>query len=181
MEGCKGVNWIWLQDFGAEEKEEPVLALFRKELEVKQLLQKAVLRISADSRYKLYVNGKLAEVGPSKGDRQVWFLDEVNILPYLHSGKNVLSVQVLRYPLEHMKGNHGIFRTEHPGLYAAGEIVDTDGNCCFISADRSWKAKKDQMFHIKSESDIFAPLQIYESTGGDAKLKGWMNTGYDDS
>lgn len=181
MEGCKGVNWIWLQDFGAEEKEEPVLALFRKELEVKQLLQKAVLRISADSRYKLYVNGKLTEVGPSKGDRQVWFLDEVNILPYLHSGKNVLSVQVLRYPLEHMKGNHGIFRTEHPGLYAAGEIVGTDGNCCFISADRSWKAKKDQMFHIKSESDIFAPLQIYESTGGDAKLKGWMNTGYDDS
>lgn len=173
-------NWIWLDEWTAEEKETPVLALFRKELVIEEPVERAVIRISADSRYKLFVNGHLAEVGPSKGDRQVWFLDEVNIGKWLVQGENVLAVQVLRYPLEHDRGNHGIFRTEHPGLYVTGSVCYVSGQCVQIAADESWKCRKDSMFCIESESHIFAPLQIYERTGGDRKLNGWMRAGYDD-
>ena len=51
--------------------------------------QKGIIQVSADSRYKLYVNGQLAEIGPCKGDRQIWFADKVNLMPYLKKGKKV--------------------------------------------------------------------------------------------
>lgn len=177
----KKTNWVWLKQWEPNDKEEPALALFRKNIELLAEPEKAVLRISADSRYKLFVNGKFAEMGPSRGDHQVWFLDEVDIMPYLNKGKNVLSVMVLRYPLEHSKGNHGIFRTEYPGLYTEGEIIDKNGNIYCLNADESWKGRKDKMYHIVSEAKTFAPLQIYERTKGDAELRGWLRSDYDDN
>ena len=118
--------WIWLKNWSAEDRNEPALVLFRKVLEVAGDLKRAGFCISADSRYKLYINGKLAEIGPSRGDGQVWFYDEVDVLPYLKKGKNIIAVQVLRYPRIHRKGNHGIFRTESPGLYLRGKLTFTD-------------------------------------------------------
>ncbi len=177
----KNINWIWLNKWESEKQQEAILVLFRKEIFLPKELKSAKLKISADSRYKLFINGYMAEAGPSKGDRQVWFLDEVDILPYLREGKNVLAVQVMRYPLIHKKGNHGIFRTEFPGLYVEGTVVDSVGERYKLNADSGWKCRKDRMFSIVSESEIFAPLQIYEQTGGDIELKGWMNPEYDDS
>ncbi|HIT90358.1 MAG TPA: hypothetical protein IAC41_08075 [Candidatus Merdenecus merdavium] len=176
----KHTNWIWLKKWMEEDKDEPVLALFRKKIMISEKVKSARIRISADSRYKLFVNGYLEEVGPSKGDRQVWFVDEVDISQWLMKGENILAVQVLRYPLEHEKGNHGIFRTAYPGLYVEGGILDAKGQFYDISGDDSWKSRKDNMFHIESESDVFAPLQIYERTGGDSKLQGWMFPSYED-
>jgi len=174
-----GTGWIWIKDWSAEDKESPGTVLFRKTIELSKQPDKAEMRISADSRYKLYVNGKLAEAGPSKGDRQVWFMDEVNLLPYLKLGENVLAVIVLRYPLIHNKGNHGIFRTEYPGLFVQGRITDVSGRGYDINADESWFGRKDDGFAIVSESDGFAPLQIYEDCKGSAWKQGWMMPGYD--
>lgn len=177
--------WIWLKNWSAEDRNEPALVLFRKVLEVAGDLKRAGFCISADSRYKLYINGELAEVGPSRGDGQVWFYDEKDVLPYLKSGENVVAVQVLRYPRIHGKGNHGIFRTEFPGLYLKGKLVFLDENGDEreeeFCADASWRARKDGGFSIVSESEIFAPLQIYEERRPSGDLKGWMRADYDDS
>ena len=58
--GNKKTNWIWLNNWTAEDKEEPAVVLFRKEIAVTGVPKSGKIRISADSRYKLYVNGKLA-------------------------------------------------------------------------------------------------------------------------
>lgn len=173
-------NWIWMDSWTAEDKEWPVLVLFRKTLDLEKMPRKASLRVSADSRYKLYINGSLAEIGPSRGDSQVWFFDEVDICPYLEEGENIIAVQVLRYPQIHSRGNHGIFRTDYPGLFVQGTVEFTDGKQLDIDADYSWKVRKDSGFHIVSESDVFAPLQIYEDYTGSSSLQGWMHRGYDD-
>ena len=73
--------------------------------------------ISADSRYKLYINDRLAEVGPSKGDSQIWFQDEIDIRSYLKSGDNVIAVEVLRFPVNPFGGNQSAMVTSFPGLY----------------------------------------------------------------
>lgn len=181
MQKQKMTNWIWVDNWQAEDKEEPALVLFRKILKITYTPKEARIQISADSRYKLYINGQLVEVGPSRGDRQVWFFDEIDIIPYISEGENVFAVQVLRYPLEHAKGNHGIFRTEYPGLFVNGYVKDDSGKVYSLNADQTWKGRKDSMFHIVSESDIFSPLQIFERRYGDEQLKGWMETWYDDT
>lgn len=181
MEIMNTTNWIWLNRWSAADKDEPVLALFRKTLNIEGMPRKASVQISADSRYKLFVNGTLVGAGPSKGDSQVWYMDEADILTCLKEGENVLAAEVLRYPQEHRKGNHSIFRTEYPGIFVKGEVIDNRGTVHNISANKSWKGIKDSGFHIISESPFFAPLQIYENRCGDAGLKGWMLPGYDDS
>ena len=135
---------------------------------------------SADTRYKLYVNARLAEVGPSRGDRQVWFYDTVDILPYLHKGINVIAVAVLRYPEDPAAGNHGMFRTSLPGLYVKGKIADTGGNEYPVSADASWRCMIDKNITFYREEERFAPLVIHEHTAGNPVTFGWKNVVYDD-
>lgn len=56
------------------------------------------VHISADSRYRLYVNGVFAAIGPEKGDRFRTYYDIVPIGSYLRAGENVLCVEVIHYP-----------------------------------------------------------------------------------
>lgn len=176
----RNANWIWTAEWTAEDKEEPSLVLFLKKFELAALPESAWIQISADTRYKLYANGRLVEIGPSRGDRQIWFYDELDLKPYLAKGKNALAVQVLRYPTEHRKGNHGMFRTEYPGLYAKGCVTDAKGKGYVLDADESWKCRKAKGFHIVPEAEGFAPLQIYEECQGEEELNGWMLPAYDD-
>lgn len=173
-------NWIWIPDWNQEDKKEPRIVYLRKELELEEIPGELEIRISADSRYKLYVNGQLAEIGPSRGDSQIWYYDTVNLLPYLKKGKNVLAVVVLRYPLEPAKGNSGIFRTDTPGLYFWGEYVDAKGSTVCLSADKSWKCKREPEIKILPEDNGLAPLYYMEEAGGDPDTAGWMEEGYSD-
>ena len=52
-------NWIWSPSWGKEDEEIPGLLYFRKEIELGDLPVEGTLNISADTRYKLYVNGTL--------------------------------------------------------------------------------------------------------------------------
>lgn len=174
-------NWIWTKNWSAQDKDEPILMLFRKKFRIHGMVHQANLSISADTRYKLFLNGRMVEMGPSRGDRQIWFYDEVDLKPYLSQGDQVLAVQVLRYPTEHRKGNHGMFRTEYPGLYLKGFLLDEQGNKTKLSADDSWRCRRDEGFHIISEDDVFAPLQIFEQYTASRELHGWMLAEYDDS
>lgn len=140
-EYMKASNWIWNPDWSAEDKDRPRVMLFRKELRLEDEPYEGRVKISADTRYKLYVNARLVEVGPSRGDHQVWFYDTVDIGAFLIKGANVIGVSVLWYPEDPAAGNHGMFRTPLPGLYVTGKIRDMAGNEYDVSADDSWKCK----------------------------------------
>lgn len=168
-------GWVWLPNW--QEKETPSLAYFRKRFELIQQPKELKLQVSADSRYKLFVNGTLVGIGPSKGDGTVWFVDEVDVGPWLIEGENVLAVEVLRYPAIHKKGNHSIFRTNTPGLY----VKEPEGeNTLGLSSDESWKCYHEAGFEIVPESPLFAPLQIFENRCGDSSVTGWRLPGYPD-
>jgi hypothetical protein len=139
-----------------------------------------MIRISADTRYKLYVNDILVETGPSRGDAQVWFYDTVNLAPYLVKGLNVIAVSVLRYPESPLAGNHGMFRTHVPGLYVSGMITDEGGRSYDISADEKWKCLQDPSVSFYAEEERFAPLCIHEHAAGNESLFGWKLTSYCD-
>lgn len=194
-------NWIWMQDWESSDQNIPHLVYFRKSFFIKEdkIPKTLKVRVSADTRYKLYVNGTFVEFGPVKGDQHVWYVDTVEIAPYLRAGENVIAAEVLRYPLNHRNGNHGFWRTNTPGLYVAEltdafeewtpptpysekdypVIAEEDGYG--ISAGASWKYIEEKNYKIISENPYFAPLQILEDCCGNAELAGWKLPGYDDS
>lgn len=181
LEYMKSSNWIWNPEWSAEDKDCPRIVLFRKKVMLEEEPFEGRIKISADTRYKLYVNARLVEVGPSRGDHQVWFYDTVDILPYLKKGLNVIGVSVLRYPENPDRGNHGMFRTSVPGLYVTGRVTDMNGNEYDVSTDNSWRCMTDRNVTFYREEERFAPLIIHENTAGNSIIFGWKNVQYDDS
>lgn len=155
-------KWIWLKE--DHDISKPELAYFQKKFNWSDSIDSKI-KITADSRYKLYINGKLVEVGPQKGDTTKWFIDEVNLISNLHTGQNVIAVKVLHYPTLHNQGNFGISRTNTPGLYIDGDAVQTDA---------SWVGYEPE-YKIVSEDPDFAPMQIYEDVYGDAETENLLN------
>ncbi len=174
------MNWIWVPGWNAEDKEIPKIVYFRKKIKIDKVPSELKINISADSRYKLYINKQLIEIGPSKGDRLIWYYDTVDIAPYLNEGINILAVIVLRYPLDHRKGNHGIYRTETPGLFLNGEYREENGEIVNLSSNQTWKCHKETNIEIISESSVFAPLQILEEATGNKDSFDWMNKDFCD-
>lgn len=173
-------GWIWIPGWQRKEEKEAFVVYFRKCSIFEEVPDSFRIRISADSRYKLYINGQFCEAGPSKGDDKVWFYDEVETAPFLKQGLNIWAVIILRYPLDPEKGNMSIFRTESPGLYLESIEKDPVTGESVLSANGEWKVKRLRNIHIVSENPFFAPLQIYEQAEGAAELAGWMEEGYDD-
>ncbi len=64
--------------------------LFRRHLQYAG--GKAILRLSADDYYKLYINGTLVCMGPTPGYPDHYYYDEVDVTPYLTAGDNVIAV-----------------------------------------------------------------------------------------
>lgn len=170
-------DWIWASDWSLADDQVPKLVYFRKQFSLSSI-KKGEFAISADSRYKLYLNGHLIEVGPSKGDDKVWFLDTIDVTDHLLEGRNTIGVIVLRYPTDPDKGNYSSFRTQAPGLCFSGWVEEKEQKIV-IRADESWLSLIDDSFEIVPESADFAPLKIYEKVTGSPKLYQWLRTDYE--
>lgn len=186
-------KWMWLND---STDDKAYVALFRRAFTLAEV-RPCALRLSADSRYKLYVNGTFVEAGPCKGDDKLRYYDTVDITPYLVEGDNAIAVAVLRWPARHGAGNHSIFRAEVPGLYVEevlpgdpepiDQTWDTlrndaasparDGRLG-LTASSEWHCRLLPGFEIMPENAGFAPLQIYESRVGDTTVAGWTRADY---
>ncbi|CAN5452491.1 hypothetical protein BH09BAC4_BH09BAC4_19450 [soil metagenome] len=67
---------------------------FRKAIELPQKPARFVVHVSADNRYRLFVNGKSVAMGPARSDTQNWNYETLDLAPYLQAGRNVLAAQV---------------------------------------------------------------------------------------
>ena len=169
MSTLQTMGWMWTPDWKQEDAETARIVWFRRILFLESVPAKMRIRISADTRYKLYVNGALREIGPSKGDHTVWSVDEIDLADSLRIGENVLAVAVLRYPLAEGQGNHSLFRTRTPGLFLDG--IPADG----------WRCHVDRHVSLYREEERFAPLMIHENAAADPLSFGWKDADFDDS
>lgn len=67
---------------------------FRKIITLSEKPATYVVHVSADNRYKLYVNGQLVSMGPARGDLYHWNFETVDIAPFLQAGINVVAATV---------------------------------------------------------------------------------------
>lgn len=154
-------GWIWTKDWNEEDKKTAKRVYFTKELELHEHADKYEISITADCRYKLYMNGEFVQYGPAKGDHKVHYFDTVDIGGYLHAGSNRIDVAVLHYPEDPGVGNHSFFSSDTPGLYLEG--ISLDG----------WKSRVDRTVFYGREEKRFAPLQIHEKVIGGAGEEDW--------
>ena len=53
-----------------------------------------IVNVSADNRYRLFVNGRAVAFGPQRGDLEHWRYETLDIAQYLNEGNNVIAAQV---------------------------------------------------------------------------------------
>lgn len=70
---------------------------FRKVFELTERPRLFAVHVSADNRYKLYVNGVLVAQGPSRCDGAHWNYETVNLAPWLRAGRNAVTAVVWNY------------------------------------------------------------------------------------
>ncbi len=70
---------------------------FRKQVELIGDPVRCVVRISADARYTLYVNGRRVHQGPARFSPPTGSYDTLDLKPYLHEGRNAICAIVHQY------------------------------------------------------------------------------------
>jgi alpha-L-rhamnosidase len=73
---------------------EPIVLHFRRSLELGALPASYPVRVSADNRFVLYVNGQRVGDGPARGDLEHWRYELFDLAPLLHAGKNTITATV---------------------------------------------------------------------------------------
>ena len=111
---------------------------FRKEIELASVPKMYSVHVSADNRYKLFVNEKLVSLGPARGDLQHWNFETVNLAPYLRAGKNIIAAQVWNEGEQRMEANISL-RTGFI-LQGANEEAQT------INTNSTWKCIMDSSY-----------------------------------
>src|SRR5271170_5599502 len=64
----------------------------RKAIHLTAVPATAVVHVTADTRYRLYVNGQRVLDGPCRGFADQWHYDTVDIAGWLRPGENVIAV-----------------------------------------------------------------------------------------
>ena len=75
---------------------ETKLYWFRRVLTLPKAPQKAILHISAEARYKLFINGQRAAFGPCRSSAEEKYYDTVDVTAYLREGDNEIFCPVLQ-------------------------------------------------------------------------------------
>ena len=93
-----GEQWPaqWIAPPGINGREYGVFH-FRKSVQLDSIPRHFVVAVSADNRYKLYVNGILVSLGPARGDLLHWNYELVDIAPRLRKGTNILTSVVWNF------------------------------------------------------------------------------------
>ena len=111
------------------------------------------INITAESRYKLYVDNTLVSVGPQKGAEGEQYYDTVCLDDYLKNGKNEIVVEVmqLRHYHDHTLNNlAAIFRTGMMSLAVWGKYVDDAGEI-ILDTNSEWLVAEKNDINILSE------------------------------
>jgi alpha-L-rhamnosidase len=139
---------------------------------------KFLVHVSADNRYRLFVNGALVSSGPQRSDMTHWKYETVDLAPQLHAGHNVLAAAVW---------NWGAARPVAQHSYRTGFLVQGDAaaEAALVNTGPGWKLLVDS---------AYAPIVITnatvagyfaaapgESVDGARYPWNWERSEYDDS
>ncbi|MDF2922181.1 MAG: alpha-L-rhamnosidase [Paenibacillaceae bacterium] len=175
-------RWIWREGIlRSQHGNERVL--FRRVFAVPEAGCCLRLRLTADSRYRLYINGEQVLAGPAKGDEHEHYYETIDVSDRLLPGDNVLAVMVVHYGGDgYASGPVSIHRSPWGGLLADGILTGRDGEELeALHSDERWLCLEDTSYQLMHESDLtFRWLGGIEKVDGRLYPHGWQRREYED-
>lgn len=101
------------------------------------------LCVSADSRYKLWVNGQFVARGPARSYPQAQSFDRLDLSEFWQDGENIVAVQVYQPGYSH-------FSYVHRGAAGLLASLSISGEIKLVS-NRSWLVRRNRSFAAKVE------------------------------
>jgi hypothetical protein len=83
LSGSWSASWITCPDVAPRDYG---IYHFRKKISLDKQPGKFIVHVSADNRYRLFVNGKAVCSGPARGDLYNWYFETIDLAPYLKTG-----------------------------------------------------------------------------------------------
>ncbi|KAL9561437.1 hypothetical protein ACKAV7_014284 [Fusarium commune] len=150
-------NWIWIPDWVDSSKQNTAarIVTFSRKFTLPSQPTRALLHFSADTRYKLIINGTRVAVGPARGSPLIWYYDSLDIAPHLTQGDNEIYFVVIRY-FAASRGGMPFERTAFPGLTVIGG-VESDREFISLDSREGWLAQEDSsiLFPMGRPDDVF--------------------------
>jgi alpha-L-rhamnosidase len=151
---------------------------FRKTVSLEKIPANFIVHVSADNRYRLFVNGKAVCNGPARGDLYNWYFETLDIAPYLKSGENTIAALVW---------NMGVHAPVAQVSNQTAFVLQGNGEAeKIINTGNSWKVLQDSAY-TPCSMDNGARLRTYMVIGPGDQVDasrypwGWEQPGYDDS
>ena len=146
--------------------------LYRKKMILPEIPGTFVIHLSADNRYRLYVNEKMVAAGPARSDTDHWFFDSVDLSDYLVKGENIVAVQVWNM------GAHAPYAqmSHRTGLIIQGESDAEE----ILNTDESWKVHYDEAIspiRLSGTGTVVGPGERFQA---DKHPAAWRSPSFDD-
>ena len=127
--------WIWSGGGAAHEHRNEYVYL-RKTVRLTSEPVSARVRVSADNRYQMFVNGRFVCRGPARCEPRFQAYGEIDLAPYLRKGRNCIAV------LAHHYGESTFQSIERGGwgFLLDGEVCCRRGPPVRLDTGRTWKA-----------------------------------------
>lgn len=152
--------------------------IFRRTFQLDSIKKTFLVHVSADNRYRLFVNGKPVAFGPSIGDIDHYRYETLDISSHLKAGRNIIAAEVCNFG-EHRRGAQQTFMTAF--ILQGGDHSGVDIN----TGSSDWKVYKNPAYTcIPFNSDS---LYSYYTAGPGENIAfekypwGWETLDFDDS
>jgi alpha-L-rhamnosidase len=167
-------NWISAPNIPAKEYG---VYHFRNSFELNEIPKTFLINISADNRYRLFVNGQSIGNGPARGDLYNWYYETYDIAPYLVKGKNTIAAQVW---------NMGVYAPVAQISNQTAFLLQGNGEVeKIVNSNKNWKVLINEAYRPCSTNNG-EQLKTYMVVGpGDSVSAkkypwGWEQKNYDD-
>ena len=150
--------------------------LYRNTINLETIPDKFIVYVSADNRYRLYINGDYVNAGPARGSFMYWRYETLDISSYLREGENIISAEVINF------GEHRpVAQFSHQTAFILqseefGDIINTGtGN---------WKVIRDPSYNVRPVTPEMTAGKYYVAGPCDSITAvhhpwGWKHSGFD--
>jgi len=147
---------------------------YRKGFSLSKVPKTAPARIAVDSKYWLWVNGRIAvrEGGLKRGPNpQDTYFDLVDLAPYLKAGDNTIAVLAWYW------GKDGF---SHKSSGKPGFLFEMEAGDARVLSDPSWRTLRHPAFGEAGNTPNFRLAESSVHFDARQDPSGWMDSGFDD-